>query len=355
MSKLFKWAGGVALALLFIMGGVLLRTLVFAGQFTKINPHSLQNCRTISGITGGEDLEIDPETGTLYISAYDRRSVLAGASINGALYRLDLTDPEAEPIPLWRGEGEGDFRPHGISLYRTGDGKKRLFVVNHRADGQQAVELFDIKDGWLTHVESIHDPLFVSPNDLTATGMRAFYIGNDVMSTHPAMKILEMMVPLAPSTLIYFNGEKASIAAEGLSFINGVAMSQDGRQLYLSEMTGKNLRIYDRAALTGLLTLRETVPLNSFADNITIDANDALWIGSHPKLTDFLMHAMDASVTAPSQVFKVTPLRNTKSRVEEIYMNGGEQASAVPVALHHGKYLALGAVFDSKLLVCDAP
>jgi arylesterase/paraoxonase len=120
-------------------------------------------------------------------------------------------------------------------------------------------------------------------------------------------------------------------------------------------MTGKNLRIYDRNAMTGKLALRETVALDSFADNITIDANDALWIGSHPRLTDFLRHAADASVIAPSQIFKITPLRNVKSRVEEIYLNNGEQISAASVALRHGKYLVLGTVFDSKLLVCTAP
>jgi arylesterase/paraoxonase len=208
MNKFFKWVGGIVLGIIFLAGAVVLRTLVYAGQFTAIDPHFSQSCRTVTGITGGEDLEIDAKTGTLYISAYDRRAVFAGASVSGALYRLDLNDPEAEPIPLWRGESAGDFRPHGISLYRSGDGKQRLFVINHRADGQQLVEVFDLKEGWLTHVESIHDPMFVSPNDLTATGMRSFYLGNDVMNTHPALKVLETMAPLAPSTLLYFDGEK---------------------------------------------------------------------------------------------------------------------------------------------------
>ncbi len=355
MRKFFLWAGSITLGIILIAAAVLLRTLVFAGQFTQINPHFSGDCRTVTGVTGGEDIDIDPVTGTVFISAYDRRAVLAGEPINGALYRLDLSDTEAEPIPLWRGEGDGDFRPHGISLYRTGDGKQRLFVINHPADGRQRVEIFDIVDGWLTHVESISDPLFVSPNDLTATGWRTFYLGNDVMSQNIAMKLVEMLLPLARSTVVYFDGEKASVAAEGLSFVNGTALSHDGRQFFVTEMTGKNLRIYDRNSMTGALTLTDTVGFNTFLDNVTADADDHLWIGAHPRLTDFLHHGTDRTVIAPAQIFKVTPVRNARSRVEEVYLNGGEQISAASVALKHNRQLVLGPVFDSKLLVCDAP
>jgi len=355
VGKLFKWAGIVFFATLLVAGAILLRTLVFTGQFTQLSPHFSEPCRTATDVTGAEDLDIDPDTGTLFISAYDRRAGLAGAGNSGALYRLDLADPDAGPIPLWRGESPGDFRPHGLSLYRSGDGKKRLFVINHPASGQHLVEVFDLADGWLTHVESISDPLFVSPNDLVATGMRAFYIGNDVMSQNPIMKLLETMLPLAPSTLVYFDGQKAAIAAADLSFVNGVALSNSGRELYLAETTGKNVRIYDRNTMTGALALRETISLNSFPDNITVDADDALWIGSHPRLTDFLRHASDANIMAPSQLFRIKPIRNAKSRVEEVYLNDGTQISAVSTALRHGKHLAMGAVFDSKLLVCNAP
>jgi len=355
MRKFFLWTGAIALAIVLAAAAILLRTLVFAGQFTQIEPHFSGGCRTVTGITGGEDLDIDPVTGTVFISAYDRRAVLAGEPINGALYRLDLSDPEAEPIPLWRGEGNGDFRPHGISLYRGGDGKQRLFVINHPADARQRVEVFDVVDNWLTHIESISDPLFVSPNDLTAVGWRAFYLGNDIMSENPAMKILETLVPLARSTVVYFDGEKASITAVHLSFVNGTALSNDGLRFYATEMMGKNLRIYDRNPTTGALTLADTVGLDSFLDNVTVDASDDLWIGAHPRLTDFLRHGVDQTFNAPAQLFRVTPIRNAPSRKEEIYLNAGEQISAVSVALQHNRQLVLGPVFDSKLLICDAP
>ncbi len=355
MRKFFLWAGAITLVAILIAAAVLLRTLVFAGQFTQIAPHFSGKCRTIAGVTGGEDLEIDPVTGTVFISAYDRRAVLAGEPVNGALYRLDLSDPDAEPIPLWRGEGDGDFRPHGISLYRSGDGKQRLFVINHPADGRQRVEVFDIVDGWLTHIESISDPLFISPNDLTAAGWRAFYLGNDVMSQNMAMKLVELLVPLAQSTVVYFDGEKASVAAGQLSSVNGTALSRDGQRFFVTEMMGKNLRIYDRNSVTGALTLASTIGLNSFLDNVTVDADDNLWIGAHPRLTDFLRHGTDQAAIAPAQIFRVTPIRNARSRVEEVYLNAGEQISAASGALKYNRQLVLGPVFDSKLLVCDAP
>ncbi len=355
MRKLLLWAGGLTLGIILIAAAILLRTLVFAGQFTQIDPHFSKNCRAVTGVTGGEDLEVDPATGTVYISAYDRRAVLAGAPVNGALYRLNLSDPEAEPIPLWRGEGDGDFRPHGISLYRAGDGKQRLFVINHPADGQHRVEVFDIVDGWLSHIESISDPLFVSPNDLTATGWRKFYLGNDVMSQSMAMKLVEMLLPLARSTVVYFDGDKAHIVAQDLSFVNGTALSNNGRQFYATEMSGKKLRIYDRDSVTNALTLANTIHMDSFIDNVTVDSDDHLWIGAHPRLTDFLRHGTDQTVMAPAQIFRVTPIRHAKTRVEEVYLNAGDQISAASVALKFNRQLVLGPVFDSRLLVCDAP
>lgn len=353
--KFFIWSGGVIFLILLTAGGLILRTLVFAGQFTPINPHFSGNCRAVAGVTGAEDIEIDPVNAIAYISATDRRAAAAGKPVNGALYRLNLSDPEAEPIPLWRGEGEGDFRPHGISLYRSGDGKQRLFVINHPADGRHMVELFDSVDGWLTHVESISDPLFVSPNDLAAAGMRAFYIGNDVVSQNPVMKLLETLLPLHLANLIYFDGEKASVAAADIAFANGVALSNDGRRLFLAEMMDRNLRVYDRNAMTGALALADTIRLGSFPDNLSADADNAIWIGSHPRLADVMAHASDPAAKAPSQVLKVTPIPNARARQEEIYLNAGEQISAVSVAARHNKHLLLGPVFDSGILVCELP
>lgn len=355
MRKFLWWTGGVTLAAILLAAAILMRTLVFAGQFTQINPHFAGKCRTLTGVTGAEDLDINADTGTVYISAYDRRAVMAGAPINGALYRLDLSHPEAEPIPLWRGEGDGDFRPHGISLYRSGDGRQRLFVINHPADGRQLVEVFDITDGWLTHIESISDPSFVSPNDLAATGWRAFYLGNDVMSRNQTMKIIETLLPLARSTVIFFDDGKARIAAQDLSFVSGMALSQNGRQLYVSELMEKKLQIYARNPVTHALSPLGEVGFDTFPDNVTVDADERLWIGAHPRLTDLLSHATDQSVLAPAQIFRVTPLLNTSSRVEEVYANAGDEISAASVALRHGRQLVIGPVFDSRLLICDAP
>lgn len=355
MRKFLKWTGGLIAIVVLIAGGLLLRTLVFAGQFTQITPHFAGSCRAITGVVGAEDLEVDTATGTLYLSAYDRRAVSAGAPVNGALYRLDLNDKDAEPIPLWRGEGEGDFRPHGISLYRSGNGAVRLFVINHPADGRQVIEIFDVVDGWLNHVESLSDPLFVSPNDLTATGMRAFYAGNDVISQHPVMKMLEMMIPLRRANVIYFDGEKASVAASGIAFANGMAVSPDGLRFYVAEMTGKAVRTYERQPVSGALTLLNTISLQSFPDNINLDADGALWIGAHPRLGDVMRHASDAMVIAPSQVLKITPKRAGGGRIEEIYLSEGEQISAVATAAVYKNKMALGPIFDSRIMFCDLP
>jgi hypothetical protein len=51
----------------------------------------------------------------------------------------------------------------------------------------------------------------------------------------------------------------------------------------------------------------------------------------------------------------VTPERNGPARVEEIYVNRGEEISAASIALRYKNQLILGPVFDSRLLVCTLP
>lgn len=350
-----KWLGGILLVLVLIGGFWGVRLLDFTGYFITLAPHSDQNCKSIHGVTGAEDLDIDHKTGLIFLSAYDRRAVDAGEPVNGAIYRLDLTDPgtEPEPVELWRGKGGGDFRPHGISLYRSGN-KMRLFVINHPADASQRIELFDVTNGKLKHVETIADPLIASPNDLAAVGMRSFYAGNDVVGLSGWRRMLAMTGPYKNGNLVYYDGAAARIAVPDLAFTNGVALSNDGSQLYLAEMLAKKLHVFGRDAASGNLKLSQSTTLTTFPDNIDVDADGALWIGAHPKFMDVMANSSDPKALAPSQVLRIRVDKDAM-KVEEVYLNAGEQISATATAAIHNKRLVLGPIFDNKILVCDRP
>jgi len=105
-----------------------------------------------------EDIQIDRNRSIAYLSSLDRRALISGEDVRGDILQADLTtDPlrietalESAP-PL--------FRPHGMSLYRMGDGKLRLFVISHPEGKPHTVEIFEqAASGRFAHVDTVTDP-----------------------------------------------------------------------------------------------------------------------------------------------------------------------------------------------------
>ena len=85
---------------------------------------------------------------------------------------LFLPHKEETPweLPLNSFDDSG-FNPHGLSLYTDPHtGVVSVFVVNHKADGTQAIEIFDFatQTHSLVHRRTVVDPKINSPNDLVA-------------------------------------------------------------------------------------------------------------------------------------------------------------------------------------------
>lgn len=63
---------------------------------------------------------------------------------------------------------------------------------------------------------------------------------------------------------------------------------------------------YNRDVKTGKLSDVKTIFMDSFIDNLDIDETTGdIYIGTHPKIFDFLIHAGDDNKPAPSQVRKL--------------------------------------------------
>ena len=156
------------LVLVLVAGGWFVYFLLSAGLFKTIDPHFGGQCRQISGVVGPEDITIHPETGVAYISASDWRAATQGQPANGAIYAYDLNSQTPQLLNLTPG-ASADFHPHGISLYNAKNGPDALFVINHQK-GKHRIEIYDLKNGRLSHRKTISDPMLISPNDLVAVG-----------------------------------------------------------------------------------------------------------------------------------------------------------------------------------------
>ena len=350
-KKIIKYAALLALLIAIIYAGIAAQQIIaVSGALNDYKPHFAGQCQTIEGIIGAEDITIDAQ-GMAFLSATDRRAVIAGKKTRGRIAQLDLT----QSSPVLRDitpDSPSDFRPHGISLFTADDGRRFLFVINHLSNGKHSIERFRItKNGKLQHNGHFQSPAISSPNDIAAIGEKQFYITNDLGSKPDSLwRLPELLLALPWGSLAYFDGQKAAIIQDGLRFPNGINVSADGKRVYLAELLGRQVIIFERDPATNQLTQRSTIAVPSSIDNIEIDGFGDLWIAAHPKFFAFGNHINDPKVKAPSQVFRVSP---TNGEVEEIYYNDGEALSASATAAPYKKRIMIGPVLDDHALLCD--
>ncbi len=333
------------------------RVIESAGLLYAIKPHFSGQCEAVSGIVGAEDITIDRANHYAYISADDRRLNMKSPQVDGGIYGLDLTNPEASPVLLYRGSS-ASFHPHGISLYQGAlyqgvKGTKSLFVINHLNNGEQQVEVLDVKAvDELVFRTSISYPDLITPNDLVAIGPSQFYATNDHGYLRGSfMQTIEDYLGLPLSTVTYYDGNKGSIVASGLRYGNGITVSADLKTLYVAQVTGRKISVFDRNSNTGGLIKRSEIPVNSGPDNLEWDDVGNLWLGGHPRLLDFVAHAKDSAKKSPSQVIKID-VSSAQPVVSEIYLSAGNDISGSTVAAASGGVMLIGSVFEDRILKC---
>ncbi len=335
----------VALVLLIV------KILYQAGVFKTIVNHSdLKNISLYTNVTGTEDLDIDRENALLFISSSDRWNIDSTSASKDGIYLLNLNSVGAKqnkPVRLATTLAE-EFHPHGIYFLKK-DNKDYLFAVNHNKKGN-FVEVFQYQNNQLTHLKSYKNDQMCCPNDVLAVDVDKFYVTNDHGAAKGFARTLEDYLQLANSYVLYFDGNSFSKVLEGVVYANGINVSKDGKTVYVTEVSGGKIYVMDRDIESGQLSERFNQDLDTGADNISIDIDGNLWIGSHPQLLAFVGHAKNTGRYAPSQVLMLTHNGASKFDVKEIYLNDGKQISASSVAVRYKDDVYVGVVFESKLL-----
>jgi len=355
LVKPFLIVSGVLLAGLVLLAADVAR---FAGVFHHFDSRFPGTCSAVPLAGSSEDLEIDRERGVAYLSVLDRAALARSEPVNGTLMLLDLNLAEPAPRAAMAHDPEG-FRPYGLSLLRAAGVPARMFALSHRADGISVVEIAEQDPGGaFVPRETIGDPAFVQPYSIVAAGPKQFYLANGSGTRTDFQRAMERIFRRGLATLLYYDGQRATVVDQGIEIATGLALSPDGSRLYLGEELGKRLRVYRREPATGALTLEETVPLGSAPGNVDVDADGVVWIAAHPKLLAFYSHVWDPAKQAPTMVLRFDPRvrRSDPSepdpRLTQVYANDGGQLSGGTVAAHWRGEFLVGSLMQNKVLIC---
>jgi len=332
--------------LVIVIGRVLFTAIPATGQFATFETVAVETCERVEVAPGPEDIQIDHETGLAYIATTDRRDPDKDRRIG--IHVLDLNTPGARPQQLEGDLPEG-FVPHGVSLWRGENGERRLFVVNlHR--GHHAIEIFQIDEGnSLTHLETVTSEHFTAPNDLVAVGPRQFYVSNMQRSTGGVSLLAEQYLALPVTNVVYFDGNKAASAADGLISANGLNVSADGAEVYVAEPIARRINVYKRDLATGELSGRKRFPIGTGPDNIDVAPDGSLYIGSHPNLLAFIEHAGDPKAISPSHVVRLDPVSGEH---ETVFMSIDGEIDGSSTGPYWNGNLLVGGVFESHIMWC---
>ena len=335
-----------------------------AGIFRSIDePVELAACESLTGPVGAEDITVDPVAKVAYISADDRRDVFnnldMGAYPSGAIWRLDLSQPESQPEKIDI-DLIGDFHPHGIALRFSAEDSNdagraiELYAVNHLSPVEHEIVVFNIlESGKLKLRRRISYPELISPNDLVVVDKDQFFVSNDhgsSLNTKMAMVEDYMGVPL--SSVSYFDGVEGHIVVKGLRFANGVALSEDKETLYVAETTAGRVARFRRGENNLDWSLEETLDVHLGVDNFEWDGQGNLLNAGHPKLFAFQAHVKDPQALSPSQVIRID-VNSKPMSYETVYLNDGAALSGASVAAQWQNTLLIGSVFETHFLRCQ--
>jgi hypothetical protein len=280
----------------------------------------------------------------------------------GSLSLLDLASGQKQPIKMiWAREGEfwGDnlcpqpqislFSPHGIDLMTRTDGKEQLLVVNH--GGREAVEFFELSqlnNEWQLHWKGCAvppDEPFI--NDVAGVNDGGFVVTH-MWDKNQAyfMLVLKYLVGINTGWVWEWQTQTGfqKLAGSSGSAPNGIVVSEDNSKIYVN-LYGNNKTIkLDR--LTGLLEGEFKIRQ---PDNITLDADDNLWIASHKHnpLTQDCTKVVEGPCLLPFEIVKA----DAKSmQTEVILSHQGAPTGYSTVALKVGNNIYMGSAHSDRIV-----
>ncbi|XP_061169886.1 serum paraoxonase/arylesterase 1-like [Saccostrea echinata] len=357
---LFRILFGIALA---VSAAFISKMILFMDYHKTLWNHRPGKCHIVEGIEyGSEDMQTI-KSGLTFITSGINAVALAGRgyqeyykkhNVRGRIMLFNMEKPEdgvKELMIIGNKFSYDDFYPHGISVLEDKD-KVLLFVVVHRNE-QDTVEKFEFleKTLELKHLKTYAGTLAHTLNDVVATGPDTFYT-TDYAYYRDSRHTLEVVLGLHFGHILFHNGNDFIIASEPTYTANGIALSKNGKFVYVASGS-KKMMVYKRESNHKLTKVNE-ISLHTAPDNLVVDpkTGDVL-LGCHPILYKTTKHLNNPDEPAASQVLMLHMDNSgtNMTSVTELFSDDLELYASSVATLYKNRML-IGTVCH-KMMYCE--
>ncbi len=318
------------------------------GYFRKVENSFAGSIEKKVALPGVEDMQISYEDDFILFSSDDRASRRDGNTRQGHLYYMDLTNTKFEPIQLTT-DLKIPYFPHGISMVRTADHLYRVYAINH-VGNEHSLEVFDLHNDSLAHIQTLKDVSMISPNDIVALDKERFYFTNDHGSTKGLAKLGEEYLGWAASNVVYFDGNGYREVAADIAYANGINLDLERNLLFVASPRDFLVKVF-HIKERGNLDFIEDVDCGTGVDNIEFTPDGKLWIGCHPSLLAFTAYAKGTKPISPSEIITIDYRKKGDYSTKIVYMDDGRNMSASTVAAVYNDFIFVGNVMDDHFLI----
>ena len=333
-----------------------------------ISCEEVAGARPVCGFQNPEDLAPVDSDRQLLVS--QMRGAVDDGGARGSIVVFDLaSEALREVYPAGRTQevaptaGWGDpacpgelltrISPHGLDLAPRPDGSLRLLVVNHGE--RESIEIFEVK-GSGTELSLAWRGCAIPPEGLSFNDVVGLPDGG-FMATHMLTGNLiwgYLRASLGMDTGSVYEwqppGEWSVVPGSGAPFPNGLAISADGRDLYLNSYAGGEVRRISRE-------LGEVVARGAVArpDNLSWSPDGRLLVASHVGSMIDLLQCMEFASGACPLAFEVLYLDPVSLESELVYATEGAPMGAGTVAVEVGGEIVIGSFAGDRILRVPLP
>ncbi|ORX69002.1 calcium-dependent phosphotriesterase [Linderina pennispora] len=315
-------------------------------------------------VQGCEDIHVDPRSGLAYLACGNIKARTRWI-LPGTPYNTDFEQYKDHVVVIDEQRTQSgalvpftqDLRLHGFDIFFDDlePGLLTFMFVNHQRTGN-AISIFSHRLGTiqLVHEETVSSPLLPSPNDVVAMSHTTFYATNDVRHTKGGrLRSVEEFFGMPWGHLVYRGPEGMfSIAAESLSYPNGITKSADGSLIYVACSSEPGVRTFRPNPDGSLEYLGGIVFKGLIPDNLFVDAPTGhIYVAGYLNTMEMFRYnreSIHGTTARPAAGIY---------RLKNVMVDGGDLLPTTTVSAVQRRggvtRILLGSVMSKGLAICD--